>query len=732
MDLLIYPRVFTVSNSQNLTIFLPRARLKFSASAVKGRVKSGEAEKTGAAIVWYKHDLRVDDHSGLIAAASQYRTLVPVYVFDHRIVSRFSDEILELLLFALEDLRKLLKEQGSNLMIRFGSAERVIGQLVKEVTASSIFVEEEMEYELCRMLDIVNETLSTVSFDGRNPEIVKWSTPFYDVKSLDDLPLSYNEFKKLKFPVVSSLLPPTLPGPPMDLFWGALPTLDDLKKFIDDSSNVGNLEKEWNSFKKFSAQSVLQRKRLKELEKAELIESNQQIAISKTTQRRPEKSAFVTRQGNLVGGGASIVLNALAAYLRYLEGTARDEWQEVHDKLREAESREGASFHSLFGSSLLLGIISARRVYYEAIKYEKDRNGGFLSPFGYSTTTIAAAIDTVYSMEWYRLLTLQGQRRERGNYSVRIWRWNGHLIQYTVAGHEGPPILLVHGFGAFLEHYRDNANPIAESGNRVWAITLLGFGKSEKPNVLYTELLWAELLRDFIIEVIGEPVHLVGNSIGGYFVAILAGLWPALAKSVVLINSAGNIIPGYSAPSYSEDRRNLGAAARLGARLLLLYLRFNIRNILKSFYPTKTDRANDELIHEMLRASYDPGAIVVLESIFIFDLSLPLNYLLEGYGKILVIQGMKDPLSDSKSKLAMLREHCRGIVTKEIDAGHCPQDEQPNEVNSIIEEWVVSIESENIRYDTGELVPAQNQINKLNELPDASQNGAQEAVATVV
>lgn len=45
----------------------------------------------------------------------------------------FSDEMLELLLFALEDLRKLLKEKGSNLMIRFGTAENVISKLVQEV-----------------------------------------------------------------------------------------------------------------------------------------------------------------------------------------------------------------------------------------------------------------------------------------------------------------------------------------------------------------------------------------------------------------------------------------------------------------------------------------------------------------------------------------------------------------------------------------------------------------------
>lgn len=80
----------------------------------------------------------------------------------------------------------------------------------------------------------------------------------------------------------------------------------------------------------------------------------------------------------------------------------------------------------------------------------------------------------------------------------------------------------MHGFGAFLEHYRDNINAIAETGNRVWAITLLGFGKSEKPNVVYTELMWAELLRDFIIEVVQEPAYLVANSIGGIHIVQLS------------------------------------------------------------------------------------------------------------------------------------------------------------------------------------------------------------------
>lgn len=45
----------------------------------------------------------------------------------------FSDETLEVLLLALEDLRKSLKDQGSDLVIRLGTAEHVLQELVKEV-----------------------------------------------------------------------------------------------------------------------------------------------------------------------------------------------------------------------------------------------------------------------------------------------------------------------------------------------------------------------------------------------------------------------------------------------------------------------------------------------------------------------------------------------------------------------------------------------------------------------
>jgi hypothetical protein len=71
----------------------------------------------------------------------------------------------------------------------------------------------------------------------------------------------------------------------------------------------------------------------------------------------------------------------------------------LHDKVRLAETRDGASFYTLFGPAIQLGVISRRKAYNDTIQYEKDRNAGFLSPFGYSTPTVKAAVDAICSME---------------------------------------------------------------------------------------------------------------------------------------------------------------------------------------------------------------------------------------------------------------------------------------------------------------------------------------------
>ncbi|KAL4574876.1 hypothetical protein LXL04_021716 [Taraxacum kok-saghyz] len=687
MAILVYPSIPTALLLQNRRRSVLPTPVRCSSSGTvksptsKVITSSNGGKSTGAAVLWYKNDLRVDDHPGLIAA-SKHTVVVPLYVYDHRILRYFTEEMLELLLFAVKDLRKSLKDVGSDLMIRSGRTESVIHDLVKEVRAANIYTEAEVEYDLQLVIEKVKDNLG----DIKSPKLSLWSTPFYDIKNIMEIPLSYDKFQQIKLSVNSPLSSPKLHGTSTDLTWGTLPTLNDLKKLIND--NPYKSKDSWTSIKNNSAESILQNARIL-ASNGLTSQTNLTSLTSQTNNKKPKKSLFITKQGNFIGGGTNDVINALSAYLKYLEGTTRDDWQEVHEKLREVETREGASFGTLFGPVLQLGIVSRRRIYYEALKYEKDRNGGFLSPFGYSTATIAAAVAHVLSTE----------------VGIVFWHQEVHTIQltsilfgigsgmYSVMGSEGPAVVLVHGFGAFLEHYRDNIKNISENGkNRVWAITLLGFGRSEKPNVVYTELLWAQFIRDFIVDVVGEPVHLVGNSFGGYFVSIVAGLWPSLVKSVVLLNSAGHYIPEYSSVPPFKERKTSGIAW-LGARGISVYLKLSVRSLVKSCYPTKKDRADEGLLNEMVRASYDPGAIIVLESLFTFDPSIPLNYLLKSFeGKVVIIQGMKDPISDSKTKVNLVRKHFKEIVIKELDAGHCPHDEVPEKVNSIIREWVVNVE----------------------------------------
>lgn len=165
--------------------------------------------------------------------------------------------------------------------------------------------------------------------------------------------MSYDDFQRLKLHIVSPLSATNFPGIETDLVWGKLygfylrkcffflgdficgslfhdpgplPTLDDLKEFMDESPY--KLKDSWSLIKNTSAENVLQNARILI---SNGLTNSQSYLNSPSTQikkKRLKISAFITKQGNFVGGGTNDVLNALAAYLKYLEGTARDDWQE--------------------------------------------------------------------------------------------------------------------------------------------------------------------------------------------------------------------------------------------------------------------------------------------------------------------------------------------------------------------------------------------------------------------
>ena len=84
----------------------------------------------------------------------------------------------------------------------------------------------------------------------------------------------------------------------------------------------------------------------------------------------------------------------------------------------------------------------------------------------------------------------------------KFYPWRYGKIYYTKTGF-GSPILLIHDLDSSSSSYEwDKVINRLSKKNTVYAIDLLGCGRSEKPNLTYTNFLYVQLINDFIKHVI--------------------------------------------------------------------------------------------------------------------------------------------------------------------------------------------------------------------------------------
>jgi pimeloyl-ACP methyl ester carboxylesterase len=109
------------------------------------------------------------------------------------------------------------------------------------------------------------------------------------------------------------------------------------------------------------------------------------------------------------------------------------------------------------------------------------------------------------------------------NLRVHDVRLPGRRISTLTLG-EGPDVVLIHGLGAAKSSFFDLAAALADSGYRVHALDLPGFGGSSKPAIApYSARWFADTVLGVMDELEIEKAHLVGNSLGGR-VALEIGL----------------------------------------------------------------------------------------------------------------------------------------------------------------------------------------------------------------
>ncbi len=288
---------------------------------------------------------------------------------------------------------------------------------------------------------------------------------------------------------------------------------------------------------------------------------------------------------------------------------------------------------------------------------------------------------------------------EPTNAADLIWNWRGYDIHYTVEGY-GTPLLLIHGFGASVGHWRKNIAVLAAAGYRIYALDLLGFGRSEKPAIDYSLDLWEVLIRDFWQHHIRIPTVFIGNSIGGLLVLMTLANSPDIARGGVLLNCAGSLNhrPEDLPRPLSVVMGMFGKMVSMPVMGPLIFnqvrQRFRIRGALKQVYGNR-DAITPELVEILYRPSCDPGAQKVFASILTAPPGpRPSQLLPKIQQSLLVMWGETDPwtpIQGAKLYQDIANDPAQSVTFHSIpDTGHCPHDERPEVVNALILEWLSS------------------------------------------
>ncbi|HKW86215.1 MAG TPA: alpha/beta fold hydrolase [Nitrospiraceae bacterium] len=117
---------------------------------------------------------------------------------------------------------------------------------------------------------------------------------------------------------------------------------------------------------------------------------------------------------------------------------------------------------------------------------------------------------------------------------IKTVQVQGHRIAYLDAGN-GPPVILVHGFGGSLWQWEYQQTALSAS-HRVITLDLLGSGLSDKPDLDYTPTQMVEFFRSFMDALGIQRASLVGNSMGAGLVIGMALTYPDRVDRIVLIS----------------------------------------------------------------------------------------------------------------------------------------------------------------------------------------------------
>ena len=267
---------------------------------------------------------------------------------------------------------------------------------------------------------------------------------------------------------------------------------------------------------------------------------------------------------------------------------------------------------------------------------------------------------------------------------------------YVVDAGDGPPVLLIHGYGDTADGWRRVVPGLLDSGHRVIAIDIPPFGRSGDPRtrklIDFYKPFFPELLQRLEV----DRATVIGHSLGGAIALHLTLDRPELVERLGLVAPAGL---GKTPPWWWYAITGYGTAWKAALSLPSPVTPLLIRQGLTRFLDWRLfhdPRQMRESIDHLVRMHSSPRDFDRLLAAGRCCIDSYTGTLLEDSAAITVpkwmVWGREDGLVPAKHAEAFAKLHPDAEVHVFEDCGHYPQIELPARFNALLQEWVEGTE----------------------------------------
>ena len=263
--------------------------------------------------------------------------------------------------------------------------------------------------------------------------------------------------------------------------------------------------------------------------------------------------------------------------------------------------------------------------------------------------------------------------------------WKFGEISYTKQG-KGSPILLVHDLTTYSSGYEwHKIVDRLSTEYTVYCIDLLGCGNSDKPHILYTNFLYAQLITDFIKNVIGDTTTVVATGESASFVLAACNNNEELFGEIFMINPMDINVLTKSPNKLSSLITKIINTPILGTFLYNVFTRKEkVKSLFETDYYSNYTFEEDNIAKVYYESAHTKGSKYLFASLSGFYTILNISHCVKSIKKnISIIVG--NDLEEYKAIAEEYQDILSYVTIYEIeDTKYLPQLEKPDEVAEVI------------------------------------------------